>query len=181
MLWHFCCFNLLLKAYWACFCENLLFWACILDLPPWFFIWFSYWIFVLLNFPANAFWLVFQLSYIFLACFSNLLVCYCKITWHHWLNLLCLLQYIPISWTHSSLTSNKKMHKQQTLVVYKWAYSLCRHLCLHSDVISKKMRNALKPSLHCNEEPHNIKFCANLVLARCDVGTFLMHTEGKTV
>jgi len=24
ILWHFCCFNLLLKAYWACFCENLL-------------------------------------------------------------------------------------------------------------------------------------------------------------
>ena len=24
ILWHFCRFNLLLKAYWACFCENLL-------------------------------------------------------------------------------------------------------------------------------------------------------------
>jgi len=24
ILWHFCCFNLLLKATWACFCENVL-------------------------------------------------------------------------------------------------------------------------------------------------------------
>jgi len=24
ILWHFCCFNLLLKAYWACSFENLL-------------------------------------------------------------------------------------------------------------------------------------------------------------
>ena len=24
ILWHFCCLNLLLKAYWACFCEDLL-------------------------------------------------------------------------------------------------------------------------------------------------------------
>jgi len=66
-------------------------------------------------------------------------------------------------------------------VVYKWAYSLCRHLCLCSDAVSKKMHDALKPSLHCDEEPYNIEFCANLGPAHCDVGTFLMHVERKTV
>jgi len=73
------------------------------------------------------------------------------------------------------------MHKEQTCVAYKWAYSLCRHLCLRSDVVSKKMRDALKPSLHCDEEPYNIKFCANLGPACCDVGTFVMHAGRKTV
>jgi len=43
------------------------------------------------------------------------------------------------------------------------------------------MRDALKPSLHCDEEPYNIKFCANLGPSRCEVGTFLMHAERKTV
>ena len=46
---------------------------------------------------------------------------------------------------------------------------------------SKKMRDTLEPSLHCDEEPYNIDFFANLSLARCDVGTFLMHTERKIV
>jgi len=32
------------------------------------------------------------------------------------------------------------------------------------------MRYALKPSLHCDKEQHNIKFCANLGTARCDEG-----------
>jgi len=45
----------------------------------------------------------------------------------------------------------------------------------------QKNVRALKPSLHCNEEPYNIEFCANLGPARCDVGTFLMHAERKTV
>jgi len=89
-----------------------------------------------------------------------------------WFNPLCLLQSIAISRTHSSLTPNQKMHKQQTCVAYKWAYFLCRHLCLRSDVISNKMRDALKPSLHYDEEPYNIEFSANLGPARCDVGTF---------
>jgi len=39
----------------------------------------------------------------------------------------------------------------------------------------------LKPSLHCNEEQYNIEFRANLCLAHCDAGTFLMHAERKTV
>jgi len=32
------------------------------------------------------------------------------------------------------------------------------------------MRDALKPSLHCDEEPYNIEFCANLghFTSRCD-------------
>jgi len=55
------------------------------------------------------------------------------------------------------------------------------YLCQHSDVLSKKMRDTLKPSLHCDEEPYNIEFCANLGPARCDIGTFLMHAERKTV
>ena len=36
-----------------------------------------------------------------------------------WSNPLCLLQSIAISRTHSSLTLNQKMHKQQTCVAYK--------------------------------------------------------------
>jgi len=43
------------------------------------------------------------------------------------------------------------------------------------------MRDALKPSLHCHEQPHNIKFCAHLGPARCGIRTFLMHAECKTV
>jgi len=97
-----------------------------------------------------------------------------------WFNLLCLLQSTAMCRTHSSRTLHQKMHKQQTCVVYKWAYSLCRHLCLCSDVISKKMRDTLKPSHHCNEEPYNIEFCTNLGPAGCDIGTFLMHAERKT-
>jgi len=45
----------------------------------------------------------------------------------------------------------------------------------------KTMHDALKPSLHCDEEACNIEFCANLGPARCDVGTSLMHAERKTV
>jgi len=73
------------------------------------------------------------------------------------------------------------MHKQHTCAAYKWAYSLCRHLFLRSDAIRKKMLDALKPSPHYNEEPYNIKFCANLDPARCGTGTFLMHAEHMTV
>jgi len=43
------------------------------------------------------------------------------------------------------------------------------------------MHDALKPSLHCDEEPFNIEFCPNLGPARYDVGTFLMHAECTTV
>jgi len=43
------------------------------------------------------------------------------------------------------------------------------------------MHDALKPSHHCDEEQYNIEFCANLGPACCDVGTFLMHAERKTV
>jgi len=74
-----------------------------------------------------------------------------------------------------------KLTNAQTCVACEWAYSLCRHMCLRSDFISKKMHDTLKPSLHCNEEPYNIEFCTILGPARCDVGTFLMHTERKTV
>jgi len=69
------------------------------------------------------------------------------------------------------------MHKQQTYVGYKWAYSLRSHLCLRSDATCKKMRDAVKPSLHCDEEPYNIEFCANLGPAHCVVGTFLMLAQ----
>jgi len=43
------------------------------------------------------------------------------------------------------------------------------------------MRDALKLPLHCDEKPYNMEFCANLGPDRCDVGTFLMHAERKTV
>jgi len=45
----------------------------------------------------------------------------------------------------------------------------------------KSLGVAPVPSLHCDEEPYHIKLCANLGPAHCDVGTFLMHTERKTV
>jgi len=39
------------------------------------------------------------------------------------------------------------------------------------------MRDALKPSHHCDE--YNSEYFANLGPARCDVGIFLMHAERK--
>jgi len=80
-LWHFCCFNVLLKAYWVCFYENLLilglfFRIYLLDFLFNFLADFSFcWIFM----PTHV-GLVFRLNYLFLACF-------CKITWHHCDNL----------------------------------------------------------------------------------------------
>jgi len=77
-LWHFCCFNVLLKAYWMCFYENLLILGLIFriylpDILFNFLVDFSFcWIFM----PTHV-ELVFRLNYLFLACF-------CKITWHHW-------------------------------------------------------------------------------------------------
>jgi len=71
-----CCFNLLPKAYWACFCKNLL----ILGL--FFRIYHPDLLFAFLGdfsfcyFRANAFGLVFRFNYLFLACFSNLLACF---------------------------------------------------------------------------------------------------------
>ena len=84
ILWHFCCFNLLLKAYWACFYENLLilglfFRICLPAFSFNFVADFSFcWIFM----PTPD-GLVFWWNYLFLACFSNLLACFCKLTWHH--------------------------------------------------------------------------------------------------
>jgi len=43
------------------------------------------------------------------------------------------------------------------------------------------MGDGIKPSLHCDGEPHNIEFCANLGPAHCDVGTFLMNAEREAV
>jgi len=82
-------------------------------------------------------------------CFFTYCTCHVTIStscvWpKRWINPLRPLQSIAISRAHSSLTLNQKMHKQQTCVVHKWAYSLCRHLCLCSDAISKKMRVALR-------------------------------------
>jgi len=82
--WHFSCLNLLLKAYWACFCEDLI----ILDLffrichPDSLFDFLANFLFRWIFLPTH-FWLVFRLNYLFLACFSNLLACSWKITWHH--------------------------------------------------------------------------------------------------
>jgi len=36
------------------------------------------------------------------------------------------------------------MHKQETCVANKLTYSLCRHMCLHSDVISKNNAQHIK-------------------------------------
>jgi len=62
------------------------FWACFFQicLPAFLFNFladFSFcWIF-----PPTRVGLVFRLNYRFLTCFSSLRVCFCKITWHHWL------------------------------------------------------------------------------------------------
>jgi len=69
------------------------------DLPPWFFIWFSCWFFVVLNFPANAFGLLFRLNYLCLSCFSNLLACFCKITWNHCFLLTVRMKGILCEWS----------------------------------------------------------------------------------
>jgi len=41
------------------------------------------------------------------------------------------------------------------------------------------MHDTLKPSPDSDEEPYNIKFCANLGPARCDVGTFLITLNAR--
>jgi len=70
VLWYLCCFNLPLKAYWACFCEHLLilglvFEICLLACLFNFLADFSFcWIVV----PTHV-GLVFQLNYLFFACF----------------------------------------------------------------------------------------------------------------
>jgi len=57
----------------------------------------------------------------------------------------------------------------------------CVDICAYAQMSQVKKCDALKPSLHCDEEPYNIEFCANLSPACCDVGTFLMHAERKTI
>ena len=77
ILWHFCCFNVLLKAYWVCFCENLLilvlfFRICLHAFLFNFLVNFLFcWIFL-----PTAVGLVFRLNHLFLAWFSNLLACF---------------------------------------------------------------------------------------------------------
>jgi len=85
ILWDICCFNILLKAYWACFYKKIFILDLFLRICHLAFIFnflagFSFcWIFL----PTHV-GLVFRWNYRFLACFSNLLVCFCNITWHHW-------------------------------------------------------------------------------------------------
>ena len=83
ILWHFFCFNLLLKKIWACFCENMLilsfyFRVC---LPVFLFNFPTDFLFCWI-FLANACWACFWLNYLFWACFTNLLAYFCEITWH---------------------------------------------------------------------------------------------------
>ena len=85
ILWHFCCFSLLLQAHWSCFYENLLILGLFFQTCLFAFLFnvvadFSFcWIFL----PTHV-GPVFRWNYLFLACFSNLLACFCKIAWHHW-------------------------------------------------------------------------------------------------
>ena len=81
---HFCCFNALLKTYLACFYENLLnlglfFRIC---LPAFLFNFVANFSFCWAFLPTHV-GLIFRWNYLFLPCFSNLLACFCKITWHH--------------------------------------------------------------------------------------------------
>jgi len=62
ILWHFCRFNLLLKAYCACFCENLLILGLFFRIYHSDLFSFSVWFFILLNFPVNAFWACFSVK-----------------------------------------------------------------------------------------------------------------------
>jgi len=77
-LWHFCCFNVLLKECWACFYGNLLIFGLFfrIYLPDFLFKFFADFLFCWISMPTHV-GLVFRLNYLFLACF-------CKITWHHW-------------------------------------------------------------------------------------------------
>ena len=83
ILWHFCFFNLLLKAYWACFYENFLilglfFRICL----PAFLLNFLAEFFVLLIFHANGCWACFSVKWPVFGLFFKV-ACFCKITWHH--------------------------------------------------------------------------------------------------
>ena len=118
-------------------------------------------------------------------CFFKYCTCHVTIStscvWlKEWFNPLCLLQSTAISRTHSSLTLNQKMHKQQTCVAYKWACSLCRHLCLRSDVIRKKNARRIKTitSLRWRTVQYRILHKPG----SCSLWRrhFLMHAERKT-
>ena len=83
ILWQFGCFNLLQNAIWACFMNicsfGLVFRIClpafVYNLPAVFcFVKFSY---------QTHFGFVFRLNVLFWVCFTNLLACFCKLTWHH--------------------------------------------------------------------------------------------------
>jgi len=84
-----CCFNLLLKAYWACFYKILVIFGLFfrICLPAFSFNFVADFSFCWIFMPTPV-GLVFRWNYLILACFSNLLACFCKITWRHWEALL---------------------------------------------------------------------------------------------
>jgi len=78
------CFNLLQKAYWACFCENLVTLGLFFRIchPDFLFNLIADFSFCCIFLPTHV-GLVFRWNYLFLACFSCFLACFCKITRHH--------------------------------------------------------------------------------------------------
>ena len=65
---------------WACF-FGIFLPAFVFDFPAVFlFCW---------TFQPNAFWACFSVRFSILSLFSNLLACYCKITWHRWKESWC--------------------------------------------------------------------------------------------
>jgi len=86
ILWHFCCLNLLLKADWACFCEDLLIFGLFFRIchpdPDSLFDFLANFC-VLLNFPAKAFWACFSVKLPIFGLFFKFIACSWKIIWHH--------------------------------------------------------------------------------------------------
>jgi len=86
VLWHFSSFNLLLKAYCACYYENLLILGLFFRIcfPTFLFPFVADFSFCWIFLPRQV-GLVFCWNYLLLACFSNLLASFWKITLHHWI------------------------------------------------------------------------------------------------
>ena len=104
VLWYFCSFNLLLQAYWACFCENFLILGLFFQicLPAFLFNFHANFLFHWFFLPTHV-GLVFWFNYVFLACISqftclflqnnlaSLLPCFYLLLWIVYLDIVLVL------------------------------------------------------------------------------------------
>jgi len=128
-----------ISSFWACFFgfASLLFYSIFLLI-------FSFcWIFM----PTDV-GLVFRLNYLFLACFSNLLACFCKITWHHWLAVILGAQ----RYGNYCTPRNQRLNRKSIVYTYfvkKWqpfigvAFFCLLGLALRANLIGCKQQTKL--------------------------------------